>query len=209
MFESCRAHSGRKSARLRAHATFGRSSFSEGRCERSRAKPAFAAKDGLHLGLMSRAAVAGAAAIVAIAAGFGGTVGTATVACSARSFTVSFSPQRDVVVTARGTTLGSASFTRRWVSPRCDRVAEPRRFADGGLGGEIRRRVVLRCSAPRSIRIHVNPILNGDTDKIVGSNLVVGTGEPLRTIVSAVLKNKGDPYASRIYRAAAYCTFIQ
>ena len=40
----------------------------------------------------------------------------------------------------------------------------------------------------------------------VGSNLGVGIGAPrLRVIVSAVLKNRGDPYASRVYRARSYC----
>jgi hypothetical protein len=42
--------------------------------------------------------------------------------------------------------------------------------------------------------------------KIVGSNLSVGTGGPrLRVIVSAVLENRGDPTASRIYRARSAC----
>ena len=54
--------------------------------------------------------------------------------------------------------------------------------------------------------MHVNPI-RSESGAIVGGNLVVGVGtDPrLRVIASAVLKNKGDPYASRVYRAAAYC----
>jgi hypothetical protein len=40
----------------------------------------------------------------------------------------------------------------------------------------------------------------------VGSSLIVGIGAPrLRVVASAVLKNKGDPYAPQLYRARAYC----
>ena len=38
----------------------------------------------------------------------------------------------------------------------------------------------------------------------IGSSLSVSSG-PLRVIAAAVLKNKGDPYASTVYRARAYC----
>jgi hypothetical protein len=51
----------------------------------------------------------------------------------------------------------------------------------------------------------VNPIRGGNTNAVVGSNLVVGIGSPLRVIASAILRNKGDPYGSRVYRAATYC----
>jgi hypothetical protein len=51
----------------------------------------------------------------------------------------------------------------------------------------------------------VNPIRNG-SGKVIGSNLSVGTGGPrLLVIVSAVLKNRGDSNASRIYRARSAC----
>jgi hypothetical protein len=153
-------------------------------------------------------AAAAAAAAVLVAAGAGGgatSLRTATVACTTRSFDVSFRPKYHVVVTSGGTELGRASFTTRRLTGVCPRVHEPRNYADGGLGAEIRRRVVLHCTAPRPIRVHVNSIINGDTGAIVGSNLSVGVGDPLRVIMSAILKNKGDPYASRIYRAKRYC----
>jgi hypothetical protein len=46
----------------------------------------------------------------------------------------------------------------------------------------------------------VNPIRN-EAGKAVGSTLAVGTGDPLRLVVSAVL----EPRASRVYRARSAC----
>jgi hypothetical protein len=131
---------------------------------------------------------------------------TATAVCSTRTFTVAFDPKRQVTVTDGERALASASFTTAKVSGRCRRVGEPRAFVSRGLGREIRVRSGFRCAATKPIRIHVNPIRDGDTGGVAGSALVVGVGSPrLRVIVSAVLKNKGDPYASHVYRAAAYC----
>jgi hypothetical protein len=150
---------------------------------------------------------AAAVAVAALAVGFGSTGGlrTGTVACPMNSFEVSFDPKRRVAITSEGKVLASASFTARSLGVTCRRVAEPKGFGDAGLGPEIRRATGFRCAASEPIRIHVNPIRN-DAGELVGSNLSVGIGAPrLRVIVSAVLKNRGDPYASRIYRARSYC----
>ena len=131
-------------------------------------------------------------------------VQTATVACAAHVVQVDFSPQRRVIVTSGGTRLAFASFTARSLTSTCRRVPEPRAYTGGGLGPEIRRPLLVRCTSAAPLRIHVNPIVD-DNAKRIGSSLQIGTGDPLRVIVSAILKNKGDPYASRIYRAKRYC----
>lgn len=145
-----------------------------------------------------------AAATVALGAS-APAVRTATATCSAHTFTIVFDPSRQVVVRDGAGMLASASFTTRRLSSRCRRQAQPKSFVDGGLGSEIRTRSTFRCLTAQPIRIHVNPIRNGDTGRISGSDLAVGVGSPFRVVVSAVLKNKGDPRASRVYRAAAYC----
>jgi hypothetical protein len=150
---------------------------------------------------------AAAVAVAALAVGFGsgGGVGTGTVACGTNSFQISFDPKQRVVVTGDGKMLATASFTARSLGSACRRVAEPKAFLDGGLGAEIRRPISFRCAANEPIRIHVNPIRN-DAGGIVGSSLSVGIGAPrLKVIASAVLKNRGSPYASRVYRARSYC----
>lgn len=129
---------------------------------------------------------------------------TATAICATHSFTMTFDPKGRAVAASGRQALASVSFTSRAISSRCRRVAEPKRYVNGGLGSEIRVRTSFLCRATRPIRVHVNPIRN-DAGAIVGSNLVVGIGSPLRVIASAILKNKGDPYASRVYSAATYC----
>jgi len=155
---------------------------------------------------MLRLAVA-AIGVAVLAVGFGSTagVGTGTVACSTTSFAISFDPKQRAVVTSSGQVLASASFTSRSLGGACRRIAGPKRFLDGGLGAEIRRAISFRCAASEPIRIHVNPITD-EAGKVVGSYLGVGIGTTkLRVIVSAILKNRGDPYASRVYRARSYC----
>jgi hypothetical protein len=157
--------------------------------------------------VLAVAAAALAALATALAAGSGArTVGTATAVCGTRAFAITFDPKRRVVVTDGRNMLASATFSSRAVSSRCRRVGDPRRYVNSGLDGEIRTKASFRCQATRPIRVHVNPIRN-DRDEIVGSSLSVGIGTAtrLRVIVSAILKNKADPYASRVYRAAAYC----
>ena len=157
---------------------------------------------------MVRAAVlvALAAAGLGAAAPASRQVSTATAVCAAHSFTMAFDPKRRAVVTDGRHVLASATFTSRAVSSLCLRVAGPKRYLDGGLGAEIRARTSFRCLAAKPIRVHVNPIRN-DAGGIVGSSLQVGIGTDarLRVIASAILKSRGDPYASRVYRAAAYC----
>ena len=97
------------------------------------------------------------------------------------------------------------SFTSRWLSPICRRLTQQRPFASDDLGRAVRRSVILRCTAPKPIRIQAHPILSSDTNTFIGSVLIVGTTSPARAIVSVVLKNKGDPQASRIYWARRYC----
>jgi hypothetical protein len=151
------------------------------------------------------AVAAAAAALVASVAG-NPALSTATAVCGTHSFAITFDPKRRVVVMDGTHTLASATFTSRAISSRCRRVREPKRFLDSGLGKAIRSRTSFRCLASQPIRVHVNPITN-EQDAIVGSSLQVGIGTAsrLRVIVSAILKNKSSPYASRVYRAATYC----
>jgi hypothetical protein len=131
---------------------------------------------------------------------------TATAVCATHSFTMTFDPKRRAFVTDGTRVLASGSFTSRAVSSRCRRVPEPKRFVGAGLGPEIRARTSFRCLATKPIRVHVNPIRN-EAGAIVGTSLEagIGTDATLRVIASAILKNKGDPYASRVYRSSTYC----
>jgi hypothetical protein len=155
---------------------------------------------------MARVLVVLAAVALAAPASSATTRLTATAVCASHSFTMTFDPKRKAVVTDGTQVLASGSFTSRAVSSRCRRVPEPKRFVDGGLGSEIRARTSFRCLANGPIRVHVNPIRN-DAGAIVGTSLQagIGTDARLRVIASAILKNKGDPYASRVYRSATYC----
>jgi hypothetical protein len=157
---------------------------------------------------MVRAAVLGALAAAVLGAAASGSrqVSTATAVCGTHSFTMAFDPKRRAVVTDGTHVLASVSFTSRSVSSRCRRVAGPKRYLDGGLGAEIRRAISFRCLATKPIRVHVSPIRD-DAGAVVGSSLQagIGTDARLRVIASAILKNKGNPYASRVYRAATYC----
>jgi hypothetical protein len=150
--------------------------------------------------------VVAAAAGLAPADGGSRSVSTSTAVCATHSFTMAFDPRRQAVVSDGTHVLASASFTSRAVSSRCRRVPEPRRFVSGGLGSPIRSRTSFRCLATQPIRVHVNPIRD-DAGAIVGSSLQVGIGTDarLRVIASAILKSKGNPDASRVYRAATYC----
>jgi hypothetical protein len=153
-------------------------------------------------------AVLAAAAVAAAASSSvaGAPAPQTTAACTTRSFVMTFDPKRQAVVTDGTHVLASVTFRSRSVSSRCRHVGTPKRYDPRGLGAEIRRRISFRCLANEPIRVHVNPI-RGESGAIVGGNLVVGIGSDarLRVIASAVLKNKGDPYASSVYRAAAYC----
>jgi len=150
------------------------------------------------------AVLVGAVAVVAVGFRAGATaITTGTIACSARSFTVVFDPKRSVLVRDSRSSLAAASFTHANLSTTCRTIGEPTAFLDGGLGAEIRRKVTISCIAPAPIRIHVNPVTQSGST--VGSDLSIGVGTRLKVLVSAVLKNRGDPLASRVYRAARYC----
>jgi hypothetical protein len=155
---------------------------------------------------MARVVVVLAALALAAPAASSTTGLTATAVCASHSFTMTFDPKRKAIVTDGTHVLASASFTSRAVSSRCRRVPEPKRFVNGGLGSEIRARTSFRCLANGPIRVHVNPIRN-DAGAIVGTSLQagIGTDARLRVIASAILKNKGNLYASRVYRSATYC----
>lgn len=131
----------------------------------------------------------------------------ATSSCTTRSFTFQFDPAKIAKVVGR-TTIGFASFGSRWVATTapCRRAAHPRVYRETPLR-ESRAAVRLHCTSPRPIKVHVNGIVNGDTTTKtpIGNTIVVGFGEPLTVIVSAVLKNKGDPNATSIYTAPGYC----
>src|SRR5437660_12293667 len=85
----------------------------------------------------------------------------ATAVCATHSFTMTFDPKRQAVVTDGERVLASISFTSRAVSTRCRRVIEPKRYVYSGLGSAIRARTSFRCLANKPIRVHVNPIRGG------------------------------------------------
>jgi hypothetical protein len=160
---------------------------------------------------MARVLVVLAAAAVAAAASSSvagaPTRQSANAVCATHSFTITFDPKRRVVLADGGRVLASATFTSRSVSSRCRRVRAAKRYLYGGLSSAIRGRTSFRCLTAQPIRVEVHPIWNRDTGAVVGSSLQVGVGTTsrLRVIVSAILKNKGDPLASRVFRAAANC----
>jgi hypothetical protein len=155
---------------------------------------------------MARVLVVLAALALAAPASSSTTRLTATAVCASHSFTMTFDPKRKAFVSDGTHVLASGSFTSRAVSSRCRRVPEPKRFVGAGLGREIRARTSFRCLTNAPIRVHVNPIRN-EAGAIVGTSLQagIGTDARLRVIASAILKNKGNPYASRVYRSATYC----
>ena len=156
--------------------------------------------------LVMLAAAAVAAAASSSAAGAPTSLRVSAV-CSTHSFVISFDPKRRVLLTDGGRVLASATFTSRSISSRCRRVREPKRYLYGGLGKAMRGRTSFRCLAAQPIRVFVHPIWNRDTGVVVGSSVQVGVGTSsrVRVIVSAILKNNGDPFASRVFSAAANC----
>lgn len=131
--------------------------------------------------------------------------------CDSGVVRVAFDPADSVSVTAGELELASATFTERRVSKECDIVAgAPRTTMKGSpydgesLAGGIYRRAELECAVAGGIRIDVHPIFNADIGRNDGSVLLVVDGRTI--VVSAVLKNQGDPRASRVYHAPRYCT---
>ena len=134
------------------------------------------------------------------------------VACDATTVRVSFDPARDVRVTAGGATLARAAFGRQEVSSDCEvkrkgpawTASEPSPYRDGGLPERgLYAPAELECRIPGGVAIDAHPILNGDTGVNDGSNLLLLDGESI--VLSAILKNEGDPKASRIYHAPRHC----
>jgi hypothetical protein len=60
------------------------------------------------------------------------------------------------------------------------------------------------CTTSKPVRVAVHAIFDGDhPGRTLGSLLTLSVGRA--TILGAVLQNKGDPNASRVYRAARFC----
>ena len=131
--------------------------------------------------------------------------------CDSTAVRVSFDPTTSVRVAAGDAELATATFTERRVSNACDVIrGAPRTTAqrspyDADLLGEgVYRRVQLDCAVSGGVRIYVHPIFNTDIERNDGSVLLLVDGRTT-IVLSAVLKNKGDPLASRVYHAPRYC----
>ena len=126
------------------------------------------------------------------------TTPTATVACMATRFTVVFDPARGVTVRSGSGVLATVTYTAAKLSPACHTVAAPKGFLDDALGLESRKRITLDCKASSRIRLHVNRIREAGLAS--GTSVTIGTGDPLRAVVSAVVKHP-QSNSSRLYRA--------
>jgi hypothetical protein len=129
------------------------------------------------------------------------------VTCVAGTLRVAFDPANRVTVTRGGQRVVFASFDRRNADGACGAAVHRKTIPatdDGLLGGGISRRVELSCTATGPVQVAVHAILDGDhPGRSVGSTLTLRVGRT--TILSAVLKNMGDPIASRVYRAKRVC----
>jgi hypothetical protein len=131
-------------------------------------------------------------------------VGTALVACDAQTVRVAFDPTTSVEVTSGDRTLAVATFTERRLDADC-RDAHGDVRSDDRLNRQgIYRRAELECRLRNALHIRVNPIFNADVGRNEGSALLVLDGDFV--VAAAILKSKGDPNASRIYRAQRSCT---
>ena len=128
-----------------------------------------------------------------------------TVACDADAVRISFDPAKAVEIAAGDRTLATATFEERRVSADCEPIGGTFDEYDDGVRPQgVYRAVELECRIANGARIRVNRILNLDTGRYDGSSLSVADGE--RIVAAAVLKNEGDPKASRIYTAPQSCT---
>lgn len=135
------------------------------------------------------------------------------VSCETTDVHVSFDPAQQVRVTDGDATLARAAFGEQEVSGDCEVTREglapnltkqsPYTYGDLPEHG-IYAHVELDCRVAGGLSMDAHPILNGDTGRYDGSNLLLLDGKAV--VVAAVLKNKGDPRASRIYHAPRYCT---
>jgi hypothetical protein len=126
----------------------------------------------------------------------------ANVRCEGTSFRVAFDPTDGVTMTSGGQTIASASFDHRGVDDGCVAVEESQ-SSDALLGAGVYKRLTLECAVPAKPVVQVHPIVD-DRAAVVGSVLGVAAPGP-GFVVSAVLKNRGDPAASRVYFAEKYC----
>lgn len=112
------------------------------------------------------------------------------VSCDAREIRAAFDPAQGAVVATGETVLGSATYASGAVSETCRRI--PRgSFVPGEPLRVSYEPVDVVCTAPRDVDLEVHPILNGDTGRIFGSNLIVSYGNPARTLFAAVVKPGG------------------
>jgi len=156
-----------------------------------------------------------ALAVAALAACGGGDELRATsegvFSCDSPSVRVEFDPAESVTVKAGDAALAAATFTERKVSQDCRLVPDAPRttmesspWDDALLGKGVYRPAVLECGVRGGVAIYMHPIFNADIGRNDGSVLLVVDGTTI--VVSAVLKNKGDALANRVYHAPRYCT---
>jgi hypothetical protein len=135
------------------------------------------------------------------------------VSCDTTSVHVSFDPTREVRVTDGDSTLARAGFGEQEVSNDCDVTREgaapntakaspydPRALPARGTYAQAE----FDCRIPSGVAIDAHPILNGNTGVNDGSNVLLLSGKAI--VLSAVLKDKGNPDASRVYHAPRFCT---
>jgi predicted small secreted protein len=132
-------------------------------------------------------------------------VGQALVSCESDQLRIAFDPTTSVEVASGNRTLAAATFTERRLNADCrdapgTDVRSDDRLDQKGIDG----RAELECRLRNGLHIRVNPIFNADIGRNDGSALVVLDGDFV--VAAAILKNKGDPRASRIYRAQRSCT---
>jgi len=127
--------------------------------------------------------------------------------CKAGTVRVVFDPARSVVVTRAGRRVAFASFDGHSADGACGAAVRQTTLAvtdDSLLGPGIYRRAAFACTTSKPLRVAVHAISDGDhPGRTLGSSLTLSVGRA--TILGAVLKNKGDPNASRVYRAARFC----
>lgn len=162
---------------------------------------------------MLRAAAPALAALALTACGGGEEMRSAPnalFACGSAAVRVDFDPTAGVTVSSGGAELASATFTERRVSEDCEIVPNaprttPQRspYDDGSLGEGVYRRAELECSIAGGVRIDLHPIFNADIGRNDGSVLLLVGGRKI--VMSAVLKDRGNPHASRVYHAPRYC----
>jgi hypothetical protein len=128
----------------------------------------------------------------------------AVVRCDAESVRLTFDPAESAQVESEGRILAVATFTTRRLSTDCEAgINEPDRWTSATERQGLYRRAAFACRVESDVGIHVHPILNADKNRNDGSVLLVLDGDTI--VASAVLKNKGDPNASRIYHAPSSC----